>query len=70
MEKFTHVLVLLCGGFITWIFISNHNTSLHDVWITAYKIGHDQGSEISRYRYELTHEQLEAKCMFFYADEK
>ena len=38
-------------------------------WQHAYQVGRDDGYTLGKAEFDITHEELEAKCMFLYADE-
>jgi hypothetical protein len=38
-------------------------------WQHAYQVGRDDGYTLGKAEYDISHEELEAKCMFLYADE-
>jgi hypothetical protein len=63
----TNILSFILGGLIIFFFIDINTRELKNVWQHAYQVGRDDGETLARSQYELTHEQLEAKCMFFYA---
>ena len=65
----THVLAFIFGALIILFFTEMSGIQLKSHWQAAYRVGRDDGETIARSQYKLTHEQLEAKCMFFYADE-
>jgi len=67
------VISFLLGVWFAWIWLKSYDDSMFDLWTEAYTVGKDDGYVLGRSDItleDITFEQLEAKCMFLYADKK
>ena len=65
----THILSFVFGALIILFFTEMSVAQLKDHWQHAYQVGRDDGYTLGKAEFDITHEELEAKCMFLYADE-
>ena len=54
----THIVSFVFGALLILFFMEMNVGQMKSYWQHAYQVGRD-----------ITHEELEAKCMFLYADE-
>jgi hypothetical protein len=65
------VISFLIGVWFTWGWVKQYDGSVFDLWTEAYGVGKDDGYVLGRNDItfeDFSFEQLEAKCMFLYAD--
>ena len=65
------VIAFLLGVWFSWGWIEKYNGETFDLWTEAYTVGKDDGYVLGRNDItfeDFSFEQLEAKCMFLYAD--
>ena len=65
------VISFLLGVWFTWGWVKQYDDSVFDLWTEAYSVGKDDGYVLGRNDItfeDFSFEQLEAKCMFLYAD--
>jgi uncharacterized membrane protein YoaT (DUF817 family) len=65
----THVLSFIFVAILIFCFIEMNVGQMKSYWQHAYQVGRDDGYTLGKAEYDMSHEQLEAKCMFLYADE-
>lgn len=67
------VISFLLGVWFSWGWLEKYNGKTFDLWTEAYTVGKDDGYKLGRSDVtfeDFTFEQMEAKCMFLYADKK
>ena len=65
------VISFLIGVGYTYFITDKYNDSVFNLWTEAYSVGKDDGYVLGRNDItfeDFTFEQLEAKCMFLYAE--
>jgi|TARA_A200000159_G_C7260645_1_gene312895 hypothetical protein len=65
------VISFLVGVWFAWGFLKHYDDAVFDLWTEAYGVGKDDGYVLGRNDItfeDFSFEQLEAKCMFLYAD--
>ena len=65
------VISFLIGVGYTYFITDKYNDSVFNLWTEAYTVGKDDGYVLGRNDItfeDFTFEQLEAKCMFLYAE--
>jgi len=65
------VISFLVGVWFAWGFLKQYDDAVFDLWTEAYGVGKDDGYVLGRNDItfeDFSFEQLEAKCMFLYAD--
>ena len=65
----THVLSFIFGALVIFAFFEMNTSQLKKHWQFAYQVGRDDGYTLGKAEFDLTSQELEAKCMFLYADE-
>ena len=65
----THILSFMFGALLIFCFIEINTKQLRNHFQYAYQVGRDDGYTLGKAEFDITHEELEAKCMFLYADE-
>ena len=65
----THIVSFVFGALLILFFMEMNVGQMKSYWQHAYQVGRDDGYTLGKAEYDMSHEQLEAKCMFLYADE-
>ena len=65
----THILSFVFGALLILFFMEMNVGQMKSYWQHAYQVGRDDGYTLGKAEFDITHEELEAKCMFLYADE-
>ena len=65
----THIVSFVFGALLLLIFMEMNVGQMKSYWQHAYQVGRDDGYTLGKAEFDITHEELEAKCMFLYADE-
>ena len=65
----THILSFVFGALLILFFMEMNVGQMKSYWQHAYQVGRDDGYTLGKAEYDISHEELEAKCMFLYADE-
>ncbi len=65
----THIVSFVFGALLILFFMEMNVGQMKSYWQHAYHVGRDDGYTLGKAEFDITHEELEAKCMFLYADE-
>jgi hypothetical protein len=65
----THIVSFVFGALLILFFMEMNVGQMKSYWQHAYQVGRDDGYTLGKAEYDISHEELEAKCMFLYADE-
>ena len=65
----THIVSFVFGSLLILFFMEMNVGQMKSYWQHAYQVGRDDGYTLGKAEFDITHEELEAKCMFLYADE-
>ena len=65
----THIVSFVFGALLILFFMEMNVGQMKSYWQHAYQVGRDDGYTLGKAEFDITHEELEAKCMFIYADE-
>ena len=65
----THIISFVFGAILILFFMEMNVGQMKSYWQHAYQVGRDDGYTLGKAEYDISHEELEAKCMFLYADE-
>lgn len=65
----THIVSFVFGAVLILFFMEMNVGQMKSYWQHAYQVGRDDGYTLGKAEFDITHEELEAKCMFLYADE-
>jgi len=65
----THIVSFVFGALLILFFMEMNVGQMKSYWQHAYQVGRDDGYTLGKAEFYITHEELEAKCMFLYADE-
>jgi len=65
----THIVSFVFGALLILFFMEMNVGQMKSYWQHAYQVGRDDGYTLGKAEFDITHEELEAKCMFLYADE-
>jgi len=65
----THIVSFVFGTLLILFFMEMNVGQMKSYWQHAYQVGRDDGYTLGKAEYDISHEELEAKCMFLYADE-
>tara|TARA_R110002096_G_scaffold70173_1_gene168370 strand:+ start:123 stop:332 length:210 start_codon:yes stop_codon:yes gene_type:complete len=65
----THIVSFVFGAVLILFFMEMNVGQMKSYWQHAYQVGRDDGYTLGKAEYDISHEELEAKCMFLYADE-
>ena len=65
----THIVSFFFGALLILFFMEMNVGQMKSYWQHAYQVGRDDGYTLGKAEFDITHEELEAKCMFLYADE-
>jgi len=65
----THIVSFVFGALLILFFMEMNVGQMKSYWQHAYQVGRDDGYTLGKAEYDMSHQELEAKCMFLYADE-